>query len=86
MEIEKVGIVGCGQMGHGVAQICAQAGWDVVVREVDQDALDKGIGKIEKQLGPGGREGQGSSSPRPTPSAPASPAPSTTPISPSAIS
>jgi len=50
VEIEKVGIVGCGQMGHGVAQICAQAGWDVVVREVDQDALDKGIAKIEKQL------------------------------------
>ena len=50
MEIEKVGIVGCGQMGHGVAQICAQAGWDVVVREVDQNALDRGIGTIEKQL------------------------------------
>ena len=38
-------------MGHGIAQICAQAGWDVVVVEVDQDALDKGLGKIEKQLG-----------------------------------
>ena len=38
-------------MGHGIAQICAQAGWDVVVREVDQDQLDKGLGKIEKQLG-----------------------------------
>jgi 3-hydroxybutyryl-CoA dehydrogenase len=50
VEIEKVGIVGCGQMGHGVAQICAQAGWDVVVREADQGALDKGLGKIEKQL------------------------------------
>ena len=43
--------VGCGLMGHGIAQICAQAGWDVVVREIDQGALDKGIGKIEKQLG-----------------------------------
>ena len=51
MEIEKVGVVGCGLMGHGIAQICAQAGWDVVVREVDQDRLDKGLGKIEKQLG-----------------------------------
>jgi 3-hydroxybutyryl-CoA dehydrogenase len=50
MEIEKVGVVGCGLMGHGIAQICAQAGWDVVVREVDQDRLDAGIGKIEKQL------------------------------------
>jgi 3-hydroxybutyryl-CoA dehydrogenase len=51
MEINKVGVVGCGLMGHGIAQICAQAGWDVVVREADQGQLDKGIGKIEKQLG-----------------------------------
>jgi 3-hydroxybutyryl-CoA dehydrogenase len=50
MEIEKVGVLGCGLMGHGIAQICAQAGWGVVVREVDQDRLDAGIGKIEKQL------------------------------------
>jgi len=50
MEIAKVGVVGCGLMGHGIAQICAQAGWDVVVREADQGALDSGIGKIEKQL------------------------------------
>ena len=50
MEISKVGVVGCGLMGHGIAQICAQAGWDVVVREVSQERLDAGIGKIEKQL------------------------------------
>ncbi len=50
MEISKVGVVGCGLMGHGITQICAQAGWDVVVREVNQDRLDGGIGKIEKQL------------------------------------
>ena len=50
MEISKVGVVGCGLMGHGITQICAQAGWDVVVREVNQDKLDGGIGKIEKQL------------------------------------
>ena len=50
MEIAKVGVVGCGLMGHGIAQICAQAGWDVVVREIDQGALDKGVAKIEKQL------------------------------------
>jgi 3-hydroxybutyryl-CoA dehydrogenase len=49
-KIEKVGVVGCGLMGHGIAQICAQADWEVVVRELDQDKLDKGIGKIEKQL------------------------------------
>ena len=51
MEINKVGVVGCGLMGHGIAQICAQAGWEVVVRDVDEEALSRGIGKIEKQLG-----------------------------------
>jgi len=50
MEISKVGVLGCGLMGHGITQITAQAGWDVVVREVDQERLDKGIGRIEKQL------------------------------------
>jgi 3-hydroxybutyryl-CoA dehydrogenase len=50
MAIERVGVVGCGLMGHGIAQICAQAGWEVVVREVDRERLDKGIAKIEKQL------------------------------------
>jgi 3-hydroxybutyryl-CoA dehydrogenase len=51
MAISKVGVLGCGLMGHGISQICAQAGWDVVVREIDQAPLDKGLGKIEKQLG-----------------------------------
>jgi 3-hydroxybutyryl-CoA dehydrogenase len=50
VEISKVGVVGCGLMGHGITQVCAQAGWDVVVREVSQEKLDAGIGKIEKQL------------------------------------
>ena len=50
MEISKVGVLGCGLMGHGIAQICAQAGWDVVVREIEQDRLDAGLAKIEKQL------------------------------------
>jgi 3-hydroxybutyryl-CoA dehydrogenase len=50
MAIERVGVLGCGLMGHGIAQICAEAGWDVVVREVDQGRLDSGLGKIEKQL------------------------------------
>jgi 3-hydroxybutyryl-CoA dehydrogenase len=37
-------------MGHGIAQVAAQAGYDVVLREIDQGPLDKGIGRIEKQL------------------------------------
>jgi 3-hydroxybutyryl-CoA dehydrogenase len=50
MEISKVGVIGCGLMGHGITQICAQAGWDVTVREFNQEKLDGGIAKIEKQL------------------------------------
>jgi 3-hydroxybutyryl-CoA dehydrogenase len=50
MELNRVGVLGAGLMGHGIAQICAQAGWEVVLREVDQERLDKGIAKIEKQL------------------------------------
>jgi len=49
-KIEKVGVVGAGLMGHGIAQVAAQAGYAVVLREVDEAALQKGIAKIEKQL------------------------------------
>jgi 3-hydroxybutyryl-CoA dehydrogenase len=49
-EIKKVGVIGCGLMGHGIAQVTAQAGYDVVVLEVSDEVLAKGIGKIEKQL------------------------------------
>jgi 3-hydroxybutyryl-CoA dehydrogenase len=49
-QISKVGVLGCGLMGHGITQVTAQAGYDVVVREVDEATLEKGIGKIEKQL------------------------------------
>ena len=41
MEVTKVGVLGCGLMGHGITQICAQAGWDVVVRELSQEKLDR---------------------------------------------
>lgn len=51
MEIKKVGVLGAGLMGHGIAQVAAQAGYDVVLRELDHERLDKGIGRIEKQLG-----------------------------------
>src|SRR3954453_7565906 len=50
MDVNKVGVVGAGLMGHGIAQISAQAGYDVVLREVDDATLAKGLGKIEKQL------------------------------------
>jgi len=50
MQIETVGVVGCGLMGHGIAQIAAQGGHNVIVAEADQDALDKGLSRIEKSL------------------------------------
>ena len=49
-EIKAVGVLGAGLMGHGIAQVVAQAGYDVVLREVDDDRLRAGVGKIEKQL------------------------------------
>ena len=50
MEITKVGVAGCGLMGHGITQVSAEAGYDVVVTESSQDRLDAGINKITKQL------------------------------------
>ena len=49
-KIEQVGVLGAGLMGHGIAQVAAQAGYEVVLREVDDGTLQKGIAKIEKQL------------------------------------
>jgi 3-hydroxybutyryl-CoA dehydrogenase len=50
MEIKKVGILGCGLMGSGIAQVAATAGFDVMVLEVEQKFLDKGFAGIEKSL------------------------------------
>jgi 3-hydroxybutyryl-CoA dehydrogenase len=49
-QIEKVGVLGAGLMGHGIAQVAAQAGYLVVLREVDDPTLQRGLAKIEKQL------------------------------------
>jgi 3-hydroxybutyryl-CoA dehydrogenase len=50
MEIKKVGVLGCGLMGSGIAQVAAMAGFDVVVLEVELKFLDKGFAGIEKSL------------------------------------
>ncbi len=50
MAIRKVGIVGCGLMGSGIAQVAAAAGFETVVREVSAELVDKGIKSIEKNL------------------------------------
>jgi 3-hydroxybutyryl-CoA dehydrogenase len=47
MAIRKVGVVGCGLMGGGIAQTCAQSGYEVIVREVNQQLLDKGVSRIQ---------------------------------------
>ncbi len=49
-DIQRVGVVGCGLMGGGIAQVCAQAGYDTVVREVDRALLDRGMAAIQKNL------------------------------------
>ncbi|HVS19998.1 MAG TPA: 3-hydroxybutyryl-CoA dehydrogenase [Planctomycetota bacterium] len=50
MEIKKVGVIGCGLMGHGIAQVAAQGGCEVVVVEAVQTALDAGKARIEKSV------------------------------------
>lgn len=50
MEIKKVGVLGCGLMGSGIAQVAAMAGFDTAVLEVEQKFLDKGFAGIEKSL------------------------------------
>jgi len=50
MEIKKVGVLGCGLMGSGIAQVAATAGFEVTVLEVEQKYLDKGFAGIEKSL------------------------------------
>ena len=50
MAIEKVAVAGCGLMGSGIAQVCAQAGFPTVVREVNDELVAKGLKSIEKNL------------------------------------
>jgi len=50
MEIKKVGVLGCGLMGAGIAQVAATAGFETVVKEVSDDLIAKGFGGIEKSL------------------------------------
>ena len=51
VKIKRVGVLGCGLMGSGIAQVAAQAGYETVVREVEQKFLDKGMAGIDKSLG-----------------------------------
>jgi 3-hydroxybutyryl-CoA dehydrogenase len=57
-EIQRVGVVGAGLMGSGIAEVCARAGLDVVVLEVNASALDAGRARIEKSFDRGVRSGK----------------------------
>jgi len=50
MEIKKVGVVGCGVMGSGITQVCAQSGYQVVVSEINDELLNKGLAFINSAL------------------------------------
>jgi 3-hydroxybutyryl-CoA dehydrogenase len=58
MAIKTVGVLGCGLMGAGIAQVSAAAGFKTIVREVNQAALDKGMGRIKKFLDGGVEKGK----------------------------
>ena len=53
MDIKKVGVVGCGLMGAGIAQVAAQAGYKAIVREMNEELLEKGLGRITAFLDKG---------------------------------
>ncbi len=50
MEIKKVAVVGCGLMGSGIAEVAAKSGYETVVREVDDELLEKGLDRIRKSV------------------------------------
>ncbi len=50
MAIKKIGVIGCGLMGSGIAEVCARSGYDVVVSEINQKFLDKGLASINASL------------------------------------
>jgi len=58
MQIKTVGVLGCGLMGSGIAQVCAAAGYKTIVRELDESFLNKGLGRIKKFLDDGVAKGK----------------------------
>ena len=53
MKIRRVGVLGCGLMGSGIAEVCARAGYQTVVREIEEGALNRGLTRIRDSLGRG---------------------------------
>jgi 3-hydroxybutyryl-CoA dehydrogenase len=50
MKIQKVGVLGCGLMGAGIAEVCARSGYQTVVREVSESLLEKGLGRLNRSM------------------------------------
>ena len=58
MEIKKIAVLGAGLMGNGIAHVCAQAGYEVKMRDIDQKFIDKGLALIKKNLERGLKKGK----------------------------
>ena len=50
MVVKKIGVIGAGQMGHGIALVAAKSGFDVILRDINDEFVKNGIGKIHKFL------------------------------------
>ncbi len=48
--MNKIAVIGSGTMGSGIVQVCAQAGYNVIMRDINQDALDRGMKTVNKNL------------------------------------
>ncbi|MBA2450133.1 MAG: 3-hydroxybutyryl-CoA dehydrogenase [Chloroflexi bacterium] len=64
MDIKTVGVVGCGLMGAGIAEVCARSGYDTVVREVTDEVLEKGMERLRRSIGTAVERGKLSSEER----------------------
>ncbi len=49
-DVKKIAVLGSGAMGHGIAQVCIQAGFTVIMRDIKQEFLDNGVAKIKESL------------------------------------
>ena len=50
MEIQKIGVIGAGQMGNGIAHVLAMVGYNVLLNDISQEALDKGLDTVRKNM------------------------------------
>jgi 3-hydroxybutyryl-CoA dehydrogenase len=50
MAIKKIGVIGAGTMGHGISLVAAKAGYDIIIRDIKDEFVNKGLSKIEKFL------------------------------------